>query len=580
MSEQERTTRAACDRYAPTLAMLDEPGLDADERRAALAHLAGCARCQADQRAYARMDADLRRAYGPAVAAPQSTAALLAAIGATGEAPIHATIHSEVDLGDIANTGRTSRMRDPDRHDDTSAPTRRVAPSSTLDARLGWQRWTVGFGAVAVTLVVIVIAATLFSMRARLSPTPATGAAATQTAQAQSHLNAAHGVVVAISMDSPTDGWAISQHSASSLPPTPSGGNTPSGVDFYHYNGSAWVLTQSFPQFQPRDGLLPGVYLKMFSPTDGWAYGWNYMISGQLLHYDGVAWRPMSISLPGGVQVSYMQTLDMISPTDGWAAAFVKGGAAGAGAVGILRYDGQQWTLDTTNFALPSGVDASQLTITSFTETPGGDVWATAAAPSGTGGIAIVFHRVNGVWTVANTPHSANTATTITPMDIYMSSPTSGWIAAEAYQNTTTSEGTGTTVHPLLLRYDGASWTPVTVPLATATNDAPLLQIAAMGPDDIWVSGRASSATVTSSGLQISSLLLRYDGQTWSQVTPSVSIKGGNAASITNIALAPDGSLWAVGSLTALSGAQGGAAPLFLRYHNGAWSVTPATSDK
>ncbi len=95
MSERNGAAHNACERFAPTLAMLDTPDLDPAERAAALAHLAGCAHCQADQAAYARMDTALRATFGAQAASPLRTAELLAAIGATHEpAPRHARPHS------------------------------------------------------------------------------------------------------------------------------------------------------------------------------------------------------------------------------------------------------------------------------------------------------------------------------------------------------------------------------------------------------------------------------------------------------------------------------------------------------
>ncbi len=575
MSEREPTPRDPCDLYAPTLAMLDAPNLDPGERRAALAHLAGCAHCQADQRAYSRLDADLRHTFGPGGAAPLRTADLLAVIGATHEPSTRVTMRSVVDLGHLDDTERMDRMHDTDRRDDVSAPSREVATPPTL--RPGRQQWKAGLGAAAVALVVIVIAATLFSMRSHLSPVKTTGAAATQTTQGH-----AGGSVTAISMDSPTDGWAIGRPDASIVPPTPSGGSAgaaASSAIFYHFNGSAWVQAALVHGFDPTGaGDAFGVYIKMLSPTDGWAFDGG----AHLLRYDGTAWRAATIGLSGSEQVVYVQTLTMISPTDGWAAARVNGGAAGTGTVSFLRYDGQRWTLDKSDLALPSAVDASLLTITGISETTGGDVWATSApVPAGTAGVALVFHRVNGVWRVAATLRGAQTGTTISPTGIYMSSPTSGWIIGVAYQYTTSSEGTTTTGRALLLRYDGASWKPVSAPLAAVAEGASLQQIVAMGPNDIWVSGSAGH-TEMASGLQLSSLLLRYDGQTWTSVTPNVAPTNGTTktAIVTNISVSSDGALWMVGGTSVMSGNQTSAAPLFWRYRDGAWSAAPVTTGK
>ncbi|HEX8732915.1 MAG TPA: hypothetical protein VF725_12745, partial [Ktedonobacterales bacterium] len=204
MSEREDASRAACARFAATLAMLDAPDLDTAERAAALAHLAICPRCQADQAADARLAANLRATFGAAAPASFRTADLLAAIGATSEpAPprwatqtTHDAIRSVRYLGDFEETRGKDPMNDRERPTPssrgagTSAPARKPATPSLRgsDTRLGWSRWTTPFATVAVALVVIVVAATLFSLRGR--PSGGTGsnsthANATATALAQ-----------------------------------------------------------------------------------------------------------------------------------------------------------------------------------------------------------------------------------------------------------------------------------------------------------------------------------------------------------------------------------------------------------
>ncbi|MDE3231443.1 MAG: hypothetical protein KGO05_16310, partial [Chloroflexota bacterium] len=196
MSERNDAPRAACAQFAATLAMLDAPDLDPTARAAALAHLAICPYCQADQAADARLAADLRATFGADAPAPFHTADLLAAIGATSEpapAPRPATqptasaIRSVVDLGAFGDTGGKDTVNDFGRQTtdrqrrDTHADARRAAPipSPRSDTRSGWGRWTTPLAAVAVALVVIVVAATLFSLRGR--PSGGTGSGPVHT---------------------------------------------------------------------------------------------------------------------------------------------------------------------------------------------------------------------------------------------------------------------------------------------------------------------------------------------------------------------------------------------------------------
>lgn len=580
MSERNGASHDACERFAPTLAMLDAPGLDPTERAAALAHLAGCARCQADQAAYAQMDAALRATFGAQAASPLRTAELLAAIGATHEpAPAphpasqttQSTIRSFVDLGAFGDTGGKDTVNDFGRQ----TPAHRPAPIPSLrtDTRPGWSRWTISFGAMAMTLIVIVVAVTLFNMRPHPSgATSATHASATQTAQAQSHTGAPiGGVVMAVSMDSPTDGWAIGLPGSAGTYPTPAGGNAPSSVAlFYHYNGSAWAQEAPIGGFQFVNPS--GLYLKMLSPTNGWAFDGDQL----LLHYDGTAWRAAPITI-SGVSHVHIQAIDMVTPSQGWAAVYI------GGKTRFARFDGTRWTIEPI-INLPPDVNASQLTISSITATPKGDVWAVGIAPASpvypapTPGVGLVFHHVNSEWWVTaalnNTPAPAG----MNPLGISMTSSTSGWIVGNMYRFKTTTEGTNTVMQAALLHYNGASWTSVPGALKQITAATNLQHLAATGPNNIWVEVSTTAGTVSPSGLSINGVFLHYDGKSWTTVTPSLSLNGATAVLMTSVSPLPDGTLWGAGSVTT----QGGdSSALFFHYTQGAWSaVTPVASGK
>ncbi|HEX8731429.1 MAG TPA: hypothetical protein VF725_05155, partial [Ktedonobacterales bacterium] len=448
--------------------------------------------------------------------------------------------------------------------------------------RLGWSRWTTPFATVAVALVVIVVAATLFSLRGR--PSGGTGsnsthANATATALAQAQPGSVNGgVVMAISMDSSTDGWAIGLPGSAGMYPTPSGGNAAEGVAiFYHYTGSKWVQKGSVAGFN-ADGVGIGVYLKMLSPTDGWAYDG----AGSLLHYDGVAWRTAAITIPGVTHV-HIQTIDMVSPTVGWAAVYI-----GGGQIRFARFNGAGWTIEPiTN--LPATVDASVMAVSNITVTPQGDAWAVGGAapinptPSAAG-VGLVFHRVGGQWVTQTPLNTPEAKAEINPIDIYMSGPTSGWIVGSTTQNRTTSEGTTQGTHTLLLRYDGQRWAPVTVPLGTVSPNDSLTQIVGIGADNIWVTGRSSAKQILPGSVTMSALLLHYDGQNWSQIWPDATIHNATSAYIgsSGLAMSPDGALWVVGGAEMVQGSPSDAGgPLFWRYTaGGGWSLLPATSGK
>jgi len=441
------------------------------------------------------------------------------------------------------------------------------------------QRWAVAFGATAAAVALIVVVAVPFATRARPPATPprTAHAAATQTASAQAlAVAAALGPVVAISMDSPTDGWAISQ-----LNNNP--GNQ-SAIALYHFDGSAWSLSKL-----PQNVSLSGVNsptIQMLSATDGWVVDGRY-----LLHYDGAAWNLVNITLAGNAQVTQVMALDMLTPTLGWAAIGLDDAGANAPKVGFVRYDGQQWTLEPSNFTL-TGLDPNSVAITGLSATMSNDVWAVGtdfvSVPQGTSTseqVGFVLHRVNGVWLLATTLNQPHAATSLRPQGILMTGPTNGWIIGSSVTLKQTSDGTDETSHALLLHYDfhqtGTRWVPVDAPIANPSGGDELRQIVANEQNNIWVSGGSAGAQITPGKLAVTSLLLHYDGAKWTQVIPSFeAIAGVSSVGIFNIALAPDGTLWAVGALERVQSSQGLLTPFISFYSNGVWSVAPPISGK
>src|SRR6185312_10150861 len=136
-----------------------------------------------------------------------------------GRSAERSLIRKVIYFGDF--DGGFDRMSEQDERDSGAhAPSgRKMAGIPSLrpgprERRMSRQRWAVAFGATAAAVALIVVVAVPFATRARPPATPprTAHAAATQTASAQALAAAAAlGPVVAVSMDSPTDGWAISQ---------------------------------------------------------------------------------------------------------------------------------------------------------------------------------------------------------------------------------------------------------------------------------------------------------------------------------------------------------------------------------
>lgn len=610
MSEWMRGARGACDRYAPTLALLDDPTLDPAERAEALEHLAGCALCQADRAADERLDAALRRAFAPQGATPLRTRDLLVAIGATREPTPHITvtpargaaspIRSVVDLGDFEGgfermsesegaNGEAGGAASSGASDETSgavaqsgaqpAPARKMAAIPSLRpaprARPSSRTLAMGFSATAAAVILVVVAATLFSSRGRA---PATGTSAVQrakaTATAQWRAQAGSlGPIYTIAMDSPTDGWAIGDASTQNA----NGAQQVTAAAFYHYSGSQWRLSQIVQGFYI--GGETKSTLSMFSPTDGWAVDGS---ASTIFHYDGTTWRAVHITPAGNTQIARLLAVDIVSPTEGWAAAELSSSSP-QGNLNFLRFDGQQWSVEPASVSMP-GVDLNTVSIRGISALPDGEVWVIGeAAPfltpntSTSSQVGFIVQRTHGMWQLASELNQPFAATSVMPEEILMTSATTGWIVG-AYQSVKpSSSGDISVSHALVLRYDsaqtGSRWVPANLSIANPTTSDGLSSITASGPNDVWINGASGSMTVTSSG-EVSAMLFHYDGANWTQEPVAISgVTGFNQASIFAITEAPDGTLWGVGGLFKNQSGPGTLSPLIASYHDGAWTV-------
>ena len=603
MSEWMRGARGACDRYAPTLALLDDPAsaaIDAAERAEALAHLAGCALCQADRAADARIDAALRRAFAPQGAAPLRTRDLLVAIGATHEPMPHITvapargaaspIRSVVDLGDFE--GGFERMSETEGANGeaggAAAPLRQPAPARKVAAipslrpaprgRPSSRALAVGFSATAAAVILVVVAATLFASRGRVPApahtTAAHGASATATAQAKLTATAL-GPIAAISMDSPTDGWAIGD-ATPQPPPSSTGqqsGSTTPVAALYHYDGRQWTLKQRVSGY-PVNTVIPSSF-KMVSPTEGWAFG----ISKSMLRYDGTTWRLETISVSGGAQIDTVLASDIVSPTEGWAVTYINPSSGGV-AIGFLRFDGAQWTVEQMGVKLPSDLVPQSLNITHMAALPGGDVWAignATAQQNAPNERGFLIHRAHGVWTLDDIISLPANAVSSQFNDIVMTSPTSGWIVGQVTVNMQSVGGgpMAPVQRPLLLRYDGARWISVQTPQDIAASGETLASVTASGPNNVWVLVQTSGENINANGESVSALFLRYDGAAWTEVQgvfPGITYSSN--VQILAMALGPDGTLWSMGALlVSVQNHQGTFSPLIVSYRAGAWTV-------
>lgn len=335
--------------------------------------------------------------------------------------------------------------------------------------------------------------------------------------------HAQYPVLRAVSMINSHDGWAV-------------GATTKGQVEaiFLHYNGRDWqrespVISSGELQHLPSTPPLrvPGFFdaasLQMLSATDGWAASGLSTDDGgpALYHYDGTAWHDEPLPIAS----ASVESITMLSSDDGWAAGRIMpqndSSTAGAGIIGaIFRYHGGQWHLDT----MFPGASFESISMISAEEG-----WAAGYSEAEDGSqsyqeMPYLVHYANGRWQQAPSPlesarpHASYICTVTIP------SASEGWLAA--------------------------SW---------------------FDADDQMIN-------------QPTTMLLHYAHGYWTNV-PLPTVRGRVAIHISAISMLPSGDGWAVGYAWDLPASGQGArsretnlstaaSPVFLEYHDGAWSAS------
>jgi hypothetical protein len=185
-----------------------------------------------------------------------------------------------------------------------------------------------------------------------------------------------------------------------------------------------------------------------------------------------------------------------------------------------MRWNGSSWSVVPTPNVSQHGNFLSA--VLALDET---DAWAFGMAGATDDNQTLIMRWNGSSWSVVPSPvlgtgrHAILGAAAAGPNDI--------WAVGQFY-------GSAMTLH-----WDGSSWSNVPAPdlryMGAATMD-----VAVRGPGEVWAVGSYPHATL---GQQ--ALAMRWDGAAWSPVTvPNPQVNSGLAG----LALAPNGDMWGVGT--------------------------------
>lgn len=237
------------------------------------------------------------------------------------------------------------------------------------------------------------------------------------------------------------------------------------------------------------------------------------------------AWTGVQPPDPGGTaSATTLVGVAVRSPCYAWAV----GDTSNSGMFQTLteHWDGTAWTV------VPSPNPAGPAHVRGVTAPSSGDAWIVGYYLSG-GSAQTLIERWNGIsWTIVPSPDPGGPGQDNILTGVAATSRTNVW-AVGFYR-------VGQIARPLILHWDGSTWTQAPSPNPT-TSDTSLAAVTATSASNAWAVGMYLNAAGTAS----STLILHWNGQAWAHVpspSPSTVANGLNA-----VAANSSGNAWAVG---------------------------------
>lgn len=300
----------------------------------------------------------------------------------------------------------------------------------------------------------------------------------------------------------------------------------------------------------------------MVSPTEGWAAGSvtavPYFSRPAILHYAAGRWSRAPITLPSalGRQSGVLTSIAMVSPTEGWAVGHtVLGHAPGTEVDGwttgiLLHSVGGTWR-DANAAGAPWDAlnRAGGYQLLSVVLDHAGAPWIIGTDAAGA---ALMLRAGTAGWLRVTDPALTGITPTAASAD-----PAGGlWLAGVDNGNGAGSGFEGN-APGVVLHFDGRAWTRQPLP-------DPRLRITGISPTaagTVWAVGTLPAAATSSgaaAGHPGAAVVLRGDGGTWTVAARFTGPHGAPNYGLAGVALAQDGSGWAVGTGGALVHLAGG----------------------
>lgn len=292
-----------------------------------------------------------------------------------------------------------------------------------------------------------------------------------------------------------------------------------------HWDGKAWTVVPS-QGVESRNSQFSSV--AAVAPDYVWGVGAYLLLNHQTVpfvqRWDGSQWSVVATA-PVSATFGIFNSVAALSENDAWAVGYY---ADERGTYRTLaqRWDGKEWRLVPTPNV---GTTLNMLTGVAVRSTD--DVWAVGYRVSEKSTYLPLTMHWNGTnWSLVEAPAPGKIANYL--YDVSVAGADDAW--AVGYQ----FDGSGP-VTPFVLRWDGKVWRQFEGPTVDS-NYIVLNSISATADNDVWVAG-----TYRLPDRSHRSLVSRWDGRAWSEVSSPGNGKGTN--NLKAITALNSTSAWAVG---------------------------------
>ena len=348
-----------------------------------------------------------------------------------------------------------------------------------------------------------------------------------------------------------TQGWIVG-HATVGLPDDPS---------IFRWDGAGWIDRTVDPSLTPPPGTGDLLSIYPVSSSDAWAVGAkNALTQSTIIRWNGASWTGPLVAPTANIDY---RSVHMVNANYGWIAG-ERNPTTNEGL--LLRWDGVAWTIvrsyvtvDLNNvFLLPGGARGAAVGDAETIIQWDGSTWFANTSPTYTNLNAVSMVSANLGWAVGDTGDIfsydgtwSHYETLPSGVDLF------GLHMRSSTEGWVVGDSPGALFPPTILRWNGATWTSVT-PSGVALGET-LFAVDTVSATESWAVG---------SGTGTSATMLKWDGSLWASV-PSGTPAG---ATLYGIDMVDSADGWAVGCANPPTCTT----PTIVRWNGLAWSaVTP-----